>query len=134
MFHWLTERRRRHILGHPFPPAWEQILDHNVAAYRRLDDAERRRLRELVQVFVVEKHWEGCGGLELTDEIRVTIAGQACLLILGRDHWLFSAVESILVYPSTVVTPERPAVFSVATEPVQWHADHRPGVPRRSVI
>jgi len=119
MFHWLTERRRRHILEHPFPAAWQAILERNVAAYQRLDDDERRRLRELAQVFVAEKHWEGCGGLELTDEIRVTIAGQACLLILGRDHSLFAEVESILVYPSTVVTPEdKVGVFGLVTGPV----------------
>jgi MtfA peptidase len=111
MFHWLTDRRRRHILEHPFPPAWQEVLERNVAAYRRLDDGEQRRLRELIQVFVAEKHWEGCGGLELTDEIRVTIAGQACLLILGRDHSLFADVESILIYPSTVVTPPRKGSF-----------------------
>ena len=70
-------------------------------------------LVDLVRLFVAEKHWEGCGGLELTDEIRVTIAGQACLLVLGLDHVLYRNVESILVYPSTVV-PKRvePSIFA----------------------
>ena len=44
-----------------------------------LDEEERSRLRDLVRVFVEEKHWEGCGGLEMTDEVRVTIAAQAAL-------------------------------------------------------
>jgi MtfA peptidase len=106
MFRWLTERRRRHILDTPWPDAWTGILEANVAAYALLDDDERARLRQLAQVFLAEKNFEGCGGLELTDEIRVTIAGQGCLLILGRDHDLFARLVSILVYPSTVVTPE----------------------------
>ncbi len=113
MLRWLTERRRRHILENPFPPEWEEVLRRNVAAYALLDDDERARLRQLVQVFIAEKHWEGCGGLELTDEMRVTIAGQACLLILGRSHDLFARVVSILVYPSTVVTPDRRPGFFV---------------------
>ena len=50
-----------------------------------LDDPEQKRLRDLVQVFIAEKNWEGCGGLELDDEIRVTIAGTGCLLMLGRE-------------------------------------------------
>jgi Mlc titration factor MtfA (ptsG expression regulator) len=54
-------------------------------------------------VFIAEKAWEGCNGLELTDEIRVTIAGQACLLLLGFEHDLYRNVETILVYPSTVI-------------------------------
>lgn len=106
VFNWLRERRRRRLLETPFPEAWREILRANMKHYRCLDDEERRHLEELVQVFVAEKHWEGVGGLELTDEIRVTIAGQACLLILGLDHDLYRRVESILVYPSTVV-PKR---------------------------
>ncbi len=105
MFGWLQEHRRRKILEQPFPDGWVAILERNVAHWRLLDDAERSQLRSLVQVFVAEKQWEGCGGLELTDEIRVTIAGLACLLLLGLDHMLYSNVSAILVYPSTVVVP-----------------------------
>ncbi len=119
MFRWLTERRRRHILETPWPDAWEAIASANVGAFALLDDAERARLRQLAQVFIAEKNWEGCGGLELTEEIRVTIAVQGCLLILGRDHDLFAAVISILVYPSTVVTPEqRLPFFGFARQPL----------------
>jgi Mlc titration factor MtfA (ptsG expression regulator) len=118
MFRWLTERRRRHILAHPWPEAWTPVLERNVAAYALLDDDERARLRQLVQVFLAEKNLEGAGGLELTDEIRVTIAGQACLLLLGRDHDLFARLVSIVVYPSTVVTPERTLpTFGFTREP-----------------
>src|SRR5262245_38757296 len=106
MIRWLAERRRKRLLETPFPAAWNAILERNVAAYKLLDDDERKRLRDLVQVFIAEKHWEGAGGLELTDEIRVTIAGTGCQLLLGRDHDLFAEVDSIVVYPSTVVLPE----------------------------
>jgi hypothetical protein len=111
-FGWLTERRRTKLLETPFPEAWEDILDANVKAYSYLDDAERKHLRDLTQVFIDEKTWEPCGGVEeITDEMRVTIAGSACLLIMGRDHDLMNEVESILVYPSAIVLPERPQGF-----------------------
>lgn len=116
---WFTARRRRHILETPFPPAWEATIARNVAHWSQLDDGERARLKDLVQVFVAEKHWEACGGLELTDEIKVTVAAEACLLLLGRDHGLYNDVESILVYPSTVVPPERPRGFFSASMDVQ---------------
>lgn len=117
MFSWLERRRRRRILDAPFPAGWDAILQGNVGHWARLDEAERSRLRELVQVFVAEKRWEGCGGLEMTDEVRVTVAAEACILLLGRDHDLYDDVESILVYPSTVVPPERrPGVFERAGE------------------
>ena len=105
MFHWLTERRRKHLLETPFPAEWEQILEANVAVYGLLAPPEQQHLRDLTQVFIAEKNFEGCGGLELTDEMRVTIGGSACQMLLGRDHDLFSRVISILVYPSTVVIP-----------------------------
>lgn len=108
IFRWLTERRRARLLETPFPDAWTKILERNVSAYRLLSPEEQARLRDLTQVFLAEKHWEGCGGLELDDEIRVTIAGTACLMILGRDHDLLREVESILVYPSGVLVPEQP--------------------------
>lgn len=111
IFHWLTERRRAHLLETEFPAAWTDILAENVHAYALLDAEEQQHLRNLVQVFIAEKTWEGCNGLELDDEMRVTIAGCSCLLMLGRDHDLMKEVESILVYPSTVVLPDQQAGF-----------------------
>jgi Mlc titration factor MtfA (ptsG expression regulator) len=107
-FDWLRRRRRAEILSHPFDPAWTTVLEDNVAAWSTLDDEEQEHLRQLVQVFVAEKHWEGLGGLEMTHEVQVTIAGQACLLVLELPHDLYRQVESILVYPSTVRPPEQP--------------------------
>jgi Mlc titration factor MtfA (ptsG expression regulator) len=119
MFSWLANRRRKRVLAEPFPAAWDAILDANVPVASRLDPPERARLRELVQIFVAEKHFEGCNGLALDDEIVVTIAGHASLLLLGRDHDLYRDVDSILVYPSTVIQPpRRPAFFELVRSPV----------------
>ncbi|MDQ3366514.1 MAG: zinc-dependent peptidase [Myxococcota bacterium] len=119
MFAWLTERRRKQLLAEPFPAEWEAILDANVPLARRLEPAQQRRLRELVQVFIAEKHWEGCGGLELTEEMQVTVAANACLLVLERDLALYKDVDSILIYPSTVISPpRRPAFFELGRTPV----------------
>lgn len=111
LFRWLTERRRARLLEMEFPPAWARYLEKNVKAYARLDEEQKKQLCDLVQVFVAEKHWEGCGGLELTEEMQVTIAGSACLMILARDHDLLKEIESILVYPSAVVLPDQQAGF-----------------------
>ncbi|MDX2087016.1 MAG: zinc-dependent peptidase [Kofleriaceae bacterium] len=108
---WFRERRRKRLLAHPWPVEWDTYIDDNVALAHRLDPASRQRLRELVQVFVAEKHWEGCGGLELTEEMQVTIAAQACILVLAKSAELYADVESILVYPSTVITPARKLGF-----------------------
>jgi hypothetical protein len=108
MLHWLRDQRRAEARKRLFPPEWEAFARANVAHYCVLDDAERAELRAMMQVFLEEKSWEGCGGLDLTDEIRVTIAAQACLLQLGLPHDYYRNVESILIYPSTVVPPRAP--------------------------
>ena len=120
MFRWLTERRRRKLVRTPFPAAWEEILRRNITHYGMLEESERAHLRSLVQVFIAEKNWEGAGGLEITDEIRVTIAAHACLLLLGFPHDYYPNVQSIIVYPSAVVPPPRkPGFFETVLEPVE---------------
>ncbi len=120
MFNWFTNRRRKKLTQAPFPAAWEEILRRNVGHFGMLSDEERARLRALIQVFIAEKSWEGAGGLELTDEIRVTISAQACLLLLGLPHDYYKNVQSIIVYPSTVVAPQRrPGFFENTIAPVE---------------
>lgn len=106
MFSYLRRRRRERLRASPFPPEWRAIMEQNVPLYSRLPAADRKELLGHIQVFVAEKHWEGCGGLELTDEIRVTIAGQACVLLLHRESDYYPRVTSILVYPSSYVAQE----------------------------
>jgi MtfA peptidase len=84
-----------------------------------LDDVQRAHLRALIQVFIAEKNWEGAGGLELTDEIRVTISAQACLLLPNLPHDYYRNVDTIIVYPSTVIPPPRkPGFFENTSAPV----------------
>jgi Mlc titration factor MtfA (ptsG expression regulator) len=104
---WLKSRRRRQMSAQPFPEEYERLLQRNVVHDKFLDDSQRTKLRRLMQVFIAEKNWEGCRGLELTDEMKVTIAAQACLLVVGMDHdEHFDHVQSILVYPSSYVAKD----------------------------
>jgi Mlc titration factor MtfA (ptsG expression regulator) len=103
MFGFFKRRRRERLRAQPFPPEWLKILEKNCPFYGRLSEADRRGLRGLIQVFVAEKNFEGCGGLAMTDEIKVTIAAQACLLLLHRETDIYPRLYSILVYPSAYV-------------------------------
>jgi Mlc titration factor MtfA (ptsG expression regulator) len=106
LFWWLKRRRRRRLLTEPFPPDWEPYIARNVRHDRVLDRDLRQRLRGAVRIFIAEKSWVGCGGLEVDDEIRVTIAAEACLLLLGVEPgWYFDNVRSILVYPHAFREP-----------------------------
>jgi MtfA peptidase len=98
--------KRQRLRARPFPPAWKSIIKRNVPIFHRLPQVDQEELFGCVQIFIAEKHFEGCGGLELTDEIRVTIAAQACLLLLHRETDYYPELTSILVYPSTYIANE----------------------------
>lgn len=95
--------RRRRLLAKPWPTQWEDILQKNVPFYKKLPADLQEQLHGLVQVFLAEKNFEGCGGLELTEEIKVTVAAQACVLLLNRPTNFFPKLQSILVYPTAYV-------------------------------
>ncbi|MFO0805646.1 MAG: M90 family metallopeptidase [Gemmataceae bacterium] len=107
IFSWLRNRRRRKLLAEPFPVRWEPFLRNNVWHYSHLPEAEQSRLRDITRVLVAEKLWEGASGLFVTEEMKVTIAAQAGLLLLGLEHDYYSRVESIVVYPDVFRTPQR---------------------------
>lgn len=100
------ERQREKIRSAPFPNDWEEIIRTNFPLYLKLSNDEQERLQKHIQVFLSEKSFEGCNGLKITDEIRVTIAAQACLLILNHKHpRYYPRVNSILVYPAAFKAP-----------------------------
>ncbi len=107
MFGFFKRRRREKIAARPFPDTWLQILKRNVAYYSRLSKDEQAQLRRAIQVFLAEKNFEGCGGLKMTDQIRLTIAAQACLLLLNRETDYYPGLHSVVVYPSAFLAPVR---------------------------
>ena len=100
MFFNSKRRRRQQLLAEPFPDAWLEILNRNVRQYRLLARAEQAKLRDRIRIFVAEKNWVGCGGQQIDDEVKVTVAAQACLLVLGIEHeYHYERIRTILVYP-----------------------------------
>jgi Mlc titration factor MtfA (ptsG expression regulator) len=120
LFGWLKRRRRDAVRRGAFPAAWRAIIEKNVPYAAGLSVEDRQELLGHVQVFLAEKHFEGCGGLALTDEVRVTIAAQACVLLLHRQTDYYPRLVSILVYPSTYLVPGgRPAANGLPDEEPQ---------------
>jgi Mlc titration factor MtfA (ptsG expression regulator) len=105
--HIYRRKKQKRLLSMPFPEHWEQIVQKNVPLYNRLPDSLKKQLKGLVNLFIAEKSFEGCGGLKITDEIKVTIAAQACMLLLNRKTTHFKKLRTILVYPHTYVAKTR---------------------------
>ena len=96
-------KRRERLRGRPLTAEQRAILRRNVPYVFTLSDEDQRELEGHIQVFLAEKRFEGCGGLAMTEEIELTIAAQACLLLLHRETDYYSGLGSILVYPSAYV-------------------------------
>ena len=97
-----TALRRRTLRSQPFPAAWRDILRQRVPYFRQMPADLQLQLKKHIQVFIAEKPFIGCAGLEITDEMRVTIAAQACLLTLNRRTG-YPQLRQILVYPAAFV-------------------------------
>lgn len=68
--------------------------------YEKIPVEVRERMEPIVQVLIAEKNFEACGDLEeVTREMKVVIMAQAALLLVGRDHRLFSKLRTVLIYP-----------------------------------
>lgn len=92
--------RAQQLRDAPFPETWLGYLQRALPVYTLLPEAQQHRLRQLIKVFIHKKSFYGCAGLEVTDQIRVTIAAQACLLLLNKGSSVYPKLTSVLVYPS----------------------------------
>lgn len=99
------KRRRAKLRAMPLPQAWWDIIDQRVKYVRMMSTTDRKELGGIIQILLHEKNFEGAGGLEMTDEIRVTIAAQAAVLLLHRETKYYPTLKTILVYPNTYVAP-----------------------------
>ena len=99
MFGWFKNRRRKKILAASFPESWALHFNRNVRLTWDLPPESITTLEQLTKVFVAEKHWEGCEGIVVTEEMKVTVAAQACLMLLGVNDFYFDNVSTILLYP-----------------------------------
>jgi Mlc titration factor MtfA (ptsG expression regulator) len=86
-----------------FPESWHQTLIDRLPFVARVPLAEQEQLKFLIKVFLADKEFYGCAGQEIDDDIRVTVAAQACLLLLNQDRTPYPNLDSILIYPSTFV-------------------------------
>ena len=116
MFDFFKSRRRAGLRQTPLAPAARAIVKSNVPYAAALDEADGKELEGLMRDFLAEKSFEGCAGLEITDEIRVTIAALACVLLLHRETDLYPGVDAILVYPHAYRAPTRSGEGGVVIE------------------
>jgi Mlc titration factor MtfA (ptsG expression regulator) len=127
MFETRHRRERRERLGAGFQAGWRDLLSARMRTWRLLDDAGRDRLEQLTLQLLVELHWEAANGFALTEDIEVTIAADAALLLLGLPDDSFRRVRTVLVHPTTVMLSgehsQVPGIMSDDPMPILGQAD-----------
>ena len=95
--------RRKRIVSRQFPGEWQQLVAANIPLYRDLNTEQQAKLHSKMQLFLAQKDFYGCAGLQVTDTMRVLIAAEACLLILHHDGEVYPDLASVLIYPSAFI-------------------------------
>ena len=106
----LIQLRRQSLKSKPFPLHWVAIIQQNLPLYQHLPQPLQKRLHGHVNVLLAEKQFVGCGGLQITEEIKLTIAAVASLLLLNERGEYYPKLCSILVYPSAYLVKQTPPI------------------------
>lgn len=108
-----AQARRERFLSAPFPKAWTKIIRQHVPAVAKIPPELRPRYAHHIKLFLLEKTFEACGGLErVPEKIAVIVAANAAFLSLGRDFTPWRALHAVLIYPSTFCLQEPLAELS----------------------
>lgn len=102
----LNKQRIQQLLNAPPPESWRPMLNKTLPMVEKLSDEHWKQLSGLMNIFMHTKYFEGCGGLEVTEEMKVTVAAQACMLLLGRDVNVYPKLKTVLLYPHTYTDGE----------------------------
>lgn len=111
-------------MAEPFPIEWRARLELEVALWRAVPEELKPRLEDDLRLFIAERAWEPCGGLQLTPAMQAVIAAQVCVLSLGHSVDALDHVRSILVYPDRYRAPD---VFEDEAGIVTEELDERDG-------
>lgn len=101
------EYQRDKLRSLPFKKEWRKIIQQRVPYFRQMPADLQLQLKQHIQVFIAEKDFVGCNGVQITDEIKLTVAAQACLLLLNRKTDYYPKLKTILIYPRAFVKSQQ---------------------------
>jgi Mlc titration factor MtfA (ptsG expression regulator) len=104
--YWRNYQRNK-IKNQPFKKLWRQIIQQRMPYFRQMPADLQLQLKQHIQVFLAEKKFIGCNGVKITDEIRITVAAQACLLLLNRKTDFYPKLQTILIYPRAFIKEQQ---------------------------
>jgi Mlc titration factor MtfA (ptsG expression regulator) len=101
LYRWHQAKRIQVLRATPPPQHWHDILRKRFPTVYQLTEPQQAKLFGLMQVFLDRIRFEGCGGQDITETVKVVIAAQACLLLVGQEQPIYPRLKTVLVYPHT---------------------------------
>tara|TARA_R110000868_G_scaffold69568_5_gene204694 strand:- start:1878 stop:2687 length:810 start_codon:yes stop_codon:yes gene_type:complete len=95
---WQRRRLRKTLLVSELSPGQRAIVRASVPLIRKLPANLQRALEGKIALFLHQIEFFGCDGLEVTEEMRLSIAAQACLLVVNTETW-YGNLKTLLIYP-----------------------------------
>lgn len=109
------KHHRQSLLETPLTDRERAIVLQQVPLIRKLPADFRDRLEGKINAFLDQVDFIGCNGLEITEEMRLSISAQACLLIANTNTW-YTHLTTILVYPGAFKSRQARQSGFVVTE------------------
>ncbi len=106
-------RKKQHledVRNEPFPDEWSRIIKKRFPLYGKIPGNLIDELNGDIRVFLEKINFEGCDGFEITLEVKLVIAAQACVLLLNRTLNVYPLLTTVLVYPTTILHSQ-PVMF-----------------------
>ncbi len=97
------QRKRKSLLASSLTAEQRAVVEKLVPLVRRLPAPVRAALEGKINLFLDQIAFRGQTGLEVTDEMRLSIAAQACLLVVNSPVW-YDTLRNVLIYPSAFLT------------------------------
>lgn len=114
-YFWSRKQARATLLATPLSEHQRAVIEAMVPIVRRLPPDLRDRLQGKVNLFLDQVDFIGCDDLEVTEEMQLSIAAQACILVVNSDMW-YDNLTTILIYPNAFKSQQRRHSGYVVTE------------------
>ena len=114
-YFWSKKQVRTALLAAPLSAHQRDVIDLQVPIIRRLPSSLRQKLDGKVNLFLDQVGFYGCDGLEVTEEMELSIAAQACLLVIDSELW-YDSLTTILIYPDAFKSQQRKQSGYVVSE------------------
>ncbi len=112
---WSKQQTVRKLLETALSDHQRAIIVEHVPLTEKLPSEFRAKLEGKIQVFLHQIEFVGCNGLEVTEEMQLSIAAQACLLVVNNDAW-YEDLHTVLIYPGAFKSRTRTRSGYVVTE------------------